>query len=63
MNPLPVSSVWAKVINREGKTYLENAYDHKEFIASTDTYFRPVNTYTGPDGFIYIVDMSRGIIQ
>jgi mono/diheme cytochrome c family protein/glucose/arabinose dehydrogenase len=53
----------AKVINREGKTYLENVYDHKEFIASTDTYFRPVNTYTGPDGLLYIVDMSRGIIQ
>lgn len=53
----------AKVINREGKTYLENAYNQKEFIASTDTYFRPVNTYTGPDGFLYIVDMSRGIIQ
>ena len=53
----------AKVINREGKTHLENAYDHKEFIASTDFYFRPVNTYTGPDGLIYIVDMNRGIIQ
>jgi len=53
----------AKVINREGKTYLENAYDHKEFIASTDTYFRPVNTYTGPDGFLYVIDMSRGVIQ
>lgn len=54
----------AKVINREGKTYLESAYPApKEFIASTDTYFRPVNTYTGPDGCLYIVDMARGIIQ
>lgn len=54
----------AKVINREGKTYLESAYEApQEFIASTDTYFRPVNTYTGPDGCLYIVDMSRGIIQ
>ena len=54
----------AKVINREGKTYLENAYEApQEFIASTDTYFRPVNTYTGPDGCLYIVDMARGIIQ
>lgn len=54
----------AKVINREGKTYLESAYEApKEFIASTDTYFRPVNTYTGPDGCLYIVDMARGIIQ
>ena len=54
----------AKVINREGKTYLESAYEApQEFIASTDTYFRPVNTYTGPDGCLYIVDMARGIIQ
>lgn len=53
----------AKVVNREGKTYLENVYDHKEFIASTDFFFRPVNTYTGPDGLLYIIDMNRGIIQ
>ncbi len=54
----------AKVINREGKTYLESAYEApQEFVASTDTYFRPVNTYTGPDGCLYIVDMARGIIQ
>ena len=54
----------AKVINREGKTFLESAYEApQEFIASTDTYFRPVNTYTGPDGCLYIVDMARGIIQ
>lgn len=53
----------AKVINNQGKTQLENVYDKKEFIASTDFYFRPNNTYTGPDGCLYIVDMSRGIIQ
>ncbi|PWJ53729.1 glucose/arabinose dehydrogenase [Dyadobacter jejuensis] len=53
----------AKVIDQHGKVHLENAYDKKEFIASTDFYFRPVNTYTGPDGLLYIVDMSRGIIQ
>ncbi|ADB40976.1 cytochrome c class I [Spirosoma linguale DSM 74] len=53
----------AKVVNRDGKTYLENVYKHKEFIASTDFFFRPVNTYTGPDGLLYIIDMNRGIIQ
>jgi glucose/arabinose dehydrogenase/mono/diheme cytochrome c family protein len=53
----------AKVINKEGKTYLENAYERKEFISSTDFFFRPVNLYTGPDGCLYIVDMNRGIIQ
>lgn len=39
------------------------AYKGKEFLASTDERFRPVNLYTGPDGALYILDMYRGIIQ
>lgn len=39
------------------------AYDNREFIASTDEGFRPVNLFNGPDGAMYIVDMHRGIIQ
>jgi mono/diheme cytochrome c family protein len=42
---------------------VQNAYYRQEFIASTDMNFRPVNSYTGPDGNLYIVDMHRGIIQ
>src|SRR5688572_21619483 len=53
----------AKVINRDGQIYLKSAYHQKEFLASTDMNFRPVNTATGPDGCLYIVDMYRGIIQ
>ena len=53
----------AKVIDVNGKTILKNAYDKSEFIASSDMNFRPVNSYTGPDGDLYIVDMYRGIIQ
>ncbi|MEJ7646418.1 MAG: c-type cytochrome [Chryseolinea sp.] len=53
----------AKVINTDGKRTLKNAYEKEEFIASSDMNFRPVNTYTGPDGCLYIVDMNRGIIQ
>jgi len=53
----------AKVINLKGKIIVQNAYYRQEFIASLDVNFRPVNTYTGPDGNIYIVDMHRGIIQ
>jgi mono/diheme cytochrome c family protein len=37
--------------------------EKKEFLASEDERFRPVNLYTGPDGALYIVDMYRGIIQ
>jgi Cytochrome c. len=53
----------AKVANNDGKISLTNAYDHEEFISSSDMNFRPVNTQTGPDGNLYIVDMYRGIIQ
>src|SRR5688572_19762466 len=53
----------AKVINRDGQIFLKSAYDQKEFLASTDMNFRPVNMATGPDGCLYIVDMYRGIIQ
>lgn len=53
----------AKLINTKGKTIVQNAYYKQEFISSTDMNFRPVNSYTGPDGHLYIVDMHRGIIQ
>src|SRR5664279_5205585 len=53
----------AKVIDLKGKTVLKNAYDSMEFISSSDMNFRPVNSATGPDGNLYIVDMYRGIIQ
>ncbi len=35
----------------------------KEFLASTDERFRPVQVVNGPDGAVYVVDMYRGIIQ
>ena len=53
----------AKVTNRNGVIVLKNAYEQEEFMASTDMNFRPVNSATGPDGCLYIVDMHRGIIQ
>jgi len=53
----------AKLNNTNGKITLNNAYPGEEFIASTDMNFRPVNSATGPDGCLYIVDMYRGIIQ
>lgn len=35
----------------------------KEFLASTDERFRPVNLATGPDGALYVADMYRGLVQ
>lgn len=39
------------------------AYDNREFLASTDERFRPVELRNSPEGALYIVDMYRGIIQ
>ncbi len=37
--------------------------EKKEFLASTDNWFRPVMTRTGPDGALYIADMYRAHIE
>ncbi|HEY9117900.1 MAG TPA: dehydrogenase, partial [Roseivirga sp.] len=59
-----VNSVKRNFLNlNEQVITAEQAYDDREFIASTDEGFRPVNLFNGPDGGMYIVDMHRGIIQ
>ncbi len=35
----------------------------REFLASTDRWFRPVQVRTGPDGALWIVDMYRYVIE
>ncbi|OJY91923.1 MAG: dehydrogenase [Sphingobacteriales bacterium 44-15] len=45
------------------QTTAKPAWNDKEFIASTDEGFRPVNLNNGPDGAMYVVDMHRGIME
>ena len=35
----------------------------REFLASTDSWFRPVNFSIGPDGALYVVDYYRWIVE
>ncbi len=35
----------------------------REFLASSDPWFRPVNTATGPDGGLYILDFYRAWVE
>jgi putative membrane-bound dehydrogenase-like protein len=35
----------------------------QEFLASDDTWFRPVDLHEGPDGALYVVDMYRAVIE
>lgn len=63
--PEPVARIIkrGKVSDNGGKITIKDAYDKKDWLASADMNFRPINTYTGPDGCFYIVDMYHGIIQ
>ncbi|MGN7720215.1 PVC-type heme-binding CxxCH protein [Chitinophaga sp. 22620] len=39
------------------------AESKQEFISSNDTWFRPVNFTTGPDGYLYVLDYYRQHIE
>ena len=53
----------AQLTDRNGRLTLAHPPGDDEFLLSADILFRPVNTATGPDGCLTIVDMYRGIIQ
>ena len=38
-------------------------WTQREFLASSDERFRPVDAAVGPDGTIHVIDMYRGVIQ
>lgn len=63
--PEPSANLVKRNIVLENGPYIsaKQAYEGKEFLASTDERFRPVSMYNGPDGHLYLVDMYRGIIQ
>ena len=52
------------VVTEDGIVLLaEDPHPGREFLASTDERFRPVNLASGPDGALYIADMYRGLVQ
>jgi len=47
-----------------GSTFTaRRAHDGVEFLASTDSWFRPVNMTVGPDGALYVIDYYREMIE
>ena len=43
--------------------YPDATWGERDFLASTDERFRPVDVLNGPDGGLYVVDFYRGVIQ
>ena len=61
----PLSNVvHRRVIEPDGVTFVARRVEKgREFLASSDPSFRPVNLATGPDGALYIVDMYRELVE
>ncbi len=52
------------VLVADGPTFTaKRAHEGREFLASTDSWFRPVFTTTGPDGALYVVDYHRPVVE
>jgi len=54
------------VLEPSGATFAGRRADderNSEFLASTDSWFRPVQARTGPDGALWVVDMHRFVIE
>lgn len=52
--------VWSE----SGSTFVASrASNEKEFLTSTDSWFRPVSFYIGPEGALYLVDYYREVIE
>ena len=52
------------VLDTAGASFIaRRANTKKEFIASRDNWFRPVNFVNGPDGCLYVLDMYREVIE
>lgn len=48
------------IVTRDGaKLSSQRAREDADFIASTDTWFRPASLANGPDGMLYLADMYR----
>ncbi len=61
----PVSNlVHADILTVNGATFSAGRAEvEKEFLASTDSWFRPVNLTVGPEGGLYVVDFYRKLVE
>lgn len=56
--------VHRKLVDRSGVVHIARRADPgREFLASRDTWFRPVQFGNGPDGAMYVLDMYREVIE
>lgn len=58
------SLVHREVLQPRGASFVgKSPYEGREFLASQDSWFRPVYCEGGPDGALYVCDMYRAVIE
>lgn len=60
------NAVHREVLERQGAGFLSRravGEETREFLASTDNWFRPTTVKTGPEGALYVADMYRLVIE
>jgi putative heme-binding domain-containing protein len=56
--------VHRKILKPDGVGFIaERADKGREFVASTDNWFRPAQFANGPDGALYVIDVYREVIE
>ena len=56
--------VHRRMLMSDGATFVSRRGEHdREFLASSDPWFHPVFTTTGPDGSLYVVDFYRRWVE
>jgi putative membrane-bound dehydrogenase-like protein len=56
--------VHRKTVRPDGATFVaDRSEKEREFLASTDIWFRPCNFANGPDGALYICDIYREVVE
>ncbi|MEX2307281.1 MAG: PVC-type heme-binding CxxCH protein [Pirellulales bacterium] len=56
--------VHRRILTPDGPSFTSRRADeHTEFVRSSDNWFRPVNFINAPDGTLFVLDMSREIIE
>jgi putative membrane-bound dehydrogenase-like protein len=53
-----------RALTADGPTFQSRRVEERtEFVRSSDNWFRPVNLLNAPDGTLYVLDMSREILE
>ena len=59
-----MSVVHHRKLDPAGPTFVARRVERgREFLASTHSWFRPVNLTTGPDGALYVADFCRAWVE